>query len=243
MKPYYEVGGITIYHGDALFVMPELADIDVIIADPPYSSGGQYRSDRMASTVAKYVNSDTLRLRPSFTGDNRDQRAFFAWSTFWLSCSLSACREGAHALVFSDWRQVPTMSDALQAGGWVWRGLATWWKPGIRMQRGGFSASSEYILWGTAGLWDRGNGQAPQNVIRCKPAGQDKRHIAEKPIELLNVLVKFAREDEVVLDPFMGAGSTLIAAKNLGRKAIGIEIEERYCEIAAERLSQEVLPL
>jgi len=66
-------------------------------------------------------------------------------------------------------------------------------------------------------------------------------HIAEKPPDLMSALVQ--RFSGVVTDPFMGSGTTLVAAKNLGRKAIGIEIEERYCEIAAERLSQGVLDL
>jgi site-specific DNA-methyltransferase (adenine-specific) len=73
----------------------------------------------MRGTVDKYVNSDTLSSRPEFSGDNRDQRAFYAWAALWLSFAAARADVGAHVLVFSDWRQLPTMSDAIQAGGWV----------------------------------------------------------------------------------------------------------------------------
>ena len=243
MTPYYSDDAVTIYHGEARAVLPHVGQYDLLLADPPYSSGGAMRSDRTLSTTSKYVNSDTARFRPEFSGDNRDQRSYLSWCSLWLAEALQATSEGANALLFTDWRQLPTTVDALQCGGWVWRGLATWWKPGIRMQRGGFSQSAEYIVWGTCGKWNRDRDHAPQNVLKVAPVIGDKLHIAEKPMELLQQLIPFAPEGGTVLDPFMGSGTTLVAAKQLGRRAIGIEIEERYCEIAAERLSQGVLDL
>lgn len=70
-----------------------------------------------------------------------------------------------------------------------------------------------------------------------------KEHPTEKPPQLMRWCIELAGDANTVLDAFMGAGATLIAAKSLGRRAIGIEIEERYCEIAAKRLSQGVLPM
>ena len=79
----------------------------------------------------------------------------------------------------------------------------------------------------------------------CRDGERETRraHPTQKPIALMKWCIGFVAEDAVILDPFMGSGTTLVAAKETGRKAIGIEIEERYCEIAAKRLEQEVLPL
>jgi site-specific DNA-methyltransferase (adenine-specific) len=240
---YYQDEWVTLWHGEARSTIPLVPEFDALITDPPYSSGGMFRGDRVMRTTTKYVNSDTASARAEFAGDNRDQRSYLAWCSLWLSEALLRARTGAHVLMFTDWRQLPTTTDAIQVGGWVWRGMGTWWKPGIRMQRGGFSQSAEYIVWGTAGTWDRGNPHAPQNVLKAAPEIGDKLHIAEKPESVLQWLVPFAPLGGTILDPFVGSGTTLVAAKALGRRAVGIEIIEANCEIAAKRLSQGVLEL
>ena len=242
MTPYYADDHVTLYHGDAFDILPTLSGIGAVVTDPPYSSGGAFRGDRANTTVEKYVRTDTLAYRPDFAGDNRDQRSFLAWATLWLNAARNASVPGAVLASFIDWRQLPVLTDAVQAGGWTWRNLGTWWKPGIRMQKGRFSSSAEYVVYATNGPND-GDGQtSPQNVYRAAP-DDDREHIAQKPLEVMRWVLGLARPGAIVLDPFMGSGSTLAAAKSLGMKAIGIEVDERYCEVAARRLSQEVLGL
>ena len=242
MKPYYEDGrGIVIYCGDCFEVLHELHDIGAVITDPPYSSGGAFRGDRMASTVSKYVQTNCAAYRPEFAGDNRDQRSFLAWCSLWMTAARVACVPSAVLCSFSDWRQLPTLTDAVQCGGWVWRNLATWWKPGVRMQRGAFSMSAEYVIYAVNGTSEVNFDGAVQNVFSCTTE-HDKEHIAQKPEPVMRWIMSVVRPGVTVLDPFMGSGTTLRAAKDTGHPAIGIDSDERYCEIAARRLSQEILP-
>ncbi len=242
MTPYYQDDHVTLYHGDCFDVLPGLSGIGAVVTDPPYSSGGAFRGDRANTTVEKYVRTETLAYRPDFAGDNRDQRSFLAWATLWLNAARNASVPGAVLASFIDWRQLPVLTDAVQAGGWTWRNLGTWWKPGIRMQKGRFSSSAEYVVYATNGPND-GDGQtSPQNVYKAAP-DDDRDHIAQKPLEVMRWVLGLTRADALVLDPFMGSGSTLAAAKSLGMRAIGIEVDERYCEVAANRLRQEVLGL
>jgi len=240
-EPYYADEWVTIYHGDCFDLLPELSGVGAVVTDPPYSSGGAFRGDRAERTSVKYVNSDTAAYRPEFAGDNRDQRSFLAWCTLWLNAARKASTPGAPLLSFIDWRQLPILTDAVQAGGWVWRNLATWHKPGIRMQRGRFSSSAEYVIYATNGPAVDGVA-SPQNVFACPPIpGDDKEHIAEKPASVLRWMLGVVPAGALVLDPFMGSGATLRAAKDCGLKAIGIEVDERYCEVAARRMGQGVL--
>lgn len=242
VAPYYTDESATIYHADCFDVLHELAGIGAVITDPPYSSGGAFRGDRMQQTSTKYVSSSTHAYRPEFAGDNRDQRSFAAWCTLWMTAARHAASPGAVLCSFTDWRQLPTLTDAVQAGGWTWRNLATWWKPGIRMVRGSFSMSAEYVVHATNGPTDADHDGAVQNVYRCAPAA-DKAHIAEKPASVMRWIMSVVKPGAVVLDPFMGSGATLRAANDLGHRAIGIEVDERYCELAARRLAQRVLNL
>jgi site-specific DNA-methyltransferase (adenine-specific) len=243
VRPYYEHGGITIYHGEAREVLGVLpaGSIGGVVTDPPYSSGGQYRTDRAnRSAQDKYLDGDRALL-PDFSGDNRDQRGFLAWASLWMGELLAVVVDGAPMFAFTDWRQLPTMTDAVQCGGWNWQGLFVWDKCNGRPQKNRPTQSVEYIVYAVAGQVRQEPFVCPAAIIRAAvPNTDDRQHVTEKPVEAILHLLPLVT-GAVVLDPFMGSGTTLRAAKDLGRKAIGIEIEERYCEIAAKRLSQEVL--
>jgi site-specific DNA-methyltransferase (adenine-specific) len=236
--------------GDSVEIMRGMdgGSIDAVVTDPPYSSGGQFRGDRMANPSLKYIQSssvDTFKL--PFTGDNRDQRGFLIWCSIWMGEARRVCKPGGLIACFTDWRQLPTLTDALQCGGWVWRGIATWWKPGIRMQRGRFSLSAEYVVFGSNGEWAEGE-KSPQNVFSCAPvSGDEKEHIAEKPISVLNWIVGVTPAGSKVLDPFMGSGTTGISCIQLGRDFIGCEIDPFGYDVAQKRIeaaqSQMVMPL
>jgi len=245
MKPYYSDSSVQIYHGDMFDILPTLSGIGAVITDPPYSSGGAFRGDRAMSTTAKYVRSDTQAYRPEFAGDNRDQRSFLAWCALWMNAARLASTPSAVLCSFIDWRQLPTLTDAVQAGGWTWRGLAVWDKTlKARPARGTFTSQAEYVVWGTNGpaSFDSLGYQLP-GVFACNAPGSDREHIAQKPEQVMQWVIRPAQTGAVILDPFMGSGSTLHAAKALGHRAIGIEVDERYCEIAARRCSQETLDL
>jgi site-specific DNA-methyltransferase (adenine-specific) len=242
MRPYYEDASVTIYHGDMFDILPSLSGVGAVVTDPPYSSGGAFRGDRAQQTTVKYVRSEQRAYFAEFAGDNRDQRSFLVWCTLWLNAARVASVPGAVLCSFIDWRQLPTLTDAVQAGGWTWRNIATWWKPGIRMIRGAFSSSAEYVIYGTNGPTKTDFDGAVQNVFRCAPAS-DKQHIAQKPADVMQWVISVVPPSSLVLDPFMGSGSTLLAAKAKGHRAIGIEVSEQYCEIAAQRCAQEVISL
>ena len=246
MTPYYADDAVTLYHGDCLLMLTDLdeASIDAVVTDPPYSSGGAMRSDRMSSTVAKYVSSTTKAVTHEFSGDNRDQRSYLAWTSLWMAAALRLARPGAIACVFTDWRQLPITSDGFQAGGWVWRGIAVWDKTlKARPAPGVFTSQAEYIVWGTAGMFvPRPLGrQIPGVYANPAPPTASRDHITQKPIGVMSWIVDVTPAGGTILDPFAGSGSTLVAAKAEGRRAIGIETDERCCEIIAKRLAQGVL--
>lgn len=234
-----QIGDCLLYNGDALEIIPRLSGIDAVVTDPPYSSGGAFRSDRTKDTSEKYQQSgvQTKGIYGEFSGDNRDQRAFLLWCTLWLSLCLRASKPGAVFLGFTDWRQLPTFTDAVQCGGWVWRNVATWWKPGVRMQKGRFSSSSEFIVYASKGGLAGGE-KSIQNVLQFPPKlGKDKRHIAEKPMALMETILGLTPgPGDLVLDPFMGSGTTGEACLNTGRRFIGIEMDRMHFERACERI-------
>ncbi len=217
MKPYYEQDGITIYHGDCRDVLPLLGTVDVVVMDPPY--GISYSSSM--------TGHDGGTALPGIEGD-ADTSLRDAVLADWAG----------PALVFGTWkRQRPNNCRAVlvwDKGEHVGMGdLLLPWKPN----------TEEIYVIGSGFTGVRGSSilrhLAP---VSWNSVSHGRLHPHEKPVALMRELIGKCPLG-IILDPFAGSGSTLRAAKDSGRDAIGIELEERYCEIAAKRLAQEALPL
>jgi site-specific DNA-methyltransferase (adenine-specific) len=230
--------------GDTLRVLSEMPDasVDAVVTDPPYSSGGQYRGDRTAAVSDKYQNSDSASEYPEFYGDTRDQRSYVAWCSQWLAEAWRVAVDGAPLVVCIDWRMLPSMTDAIQCGGWVWRGIVPWAKPNARRQPGRFAASCEFALWGSKGAMpmDRGAdvnmGAMPGYFVANSVPSKDRQHVTEKPESIMRELIKIVRPGDLILDPFAGACTTAIAALIEGRRFTGIEMSAEYFEISCGRI-------
>lgn len=235
----------SLHQGDALSVLTGLPDncVDSVITDPPYNSGGRTAKERTTrSAKAKYTSADAQHTLPDFTGENMDQRSYGFWLTQIMTESHRLTKTGGTALLFTDWRQLPTTTDAIQAAGWLWRGVLAWHKPQARPQKGRFTQNCEFIVWASKGAIDgsRNPVYLPGLYSASQPSGAKRRHITQKPVEVMRELVKISPPSGTVLDFCAGSGSTGVAALLEGRDFIGIEKTEEYAAIAAERLTETI---
>lgn len=230
MTPYFSRDGITIYHGEALSVLPDLPSAGLVVTDPPYSFG-------MASAA---------------TEEGNGQRARAGWADMmnasrWYGEVLTALRakveprDGA-AWIFNSWRSFPVLARASHDAGWPIESLMVWDKGWMGMGgMRGLRPSYELVALFVAGDFAMGDRAIPDiERERWVPAHR-QNHPAEKPAALVERLIYHSGGEALkgpILDPFMGSGTTLVAARNLGLPAIGIEAEEVYCEVAAKRLAQ-----
>lgn len=229
-----------IYQGDCLDLIRQIPDgsIDAIVTDPPYSSGGLFRGDRAQTTGTKYVSEHEY---PDFPGDGRDQRSFYTWCVSWMSQCWRVAKQGSLFACFSDWRQLPTVTDAFQGAGWIWRGVYVWDKTeSVRPQLGQFRNQCEYVVWGTKGAHDPCIRAVVPGVFRGRTVQPARRiHQTEKPVALLENLLQIVPEGGTVLDPFAVSGTTAIACLRTGRHFLGCELHPGYFEMAGRRIDEE----
>lgn len=173
---------------------------------------------------------------PDFDGDNKDQRSWTHWMAEWLYDARKACKVGAPICLFIDWRQYPSITDALQWAGWIWRGTAVWDKGNSRPQKGRFRQQAEYIVWGS-------NGPMPINrPVSCLPGvfrygnPQNRIHVTEKPLQLMKDVIQICEPGGRILDPFAGAGTTILAAVEEGYETVGIEVTDAYYKLGSDRV-------
>lgn len=219
MKPYYEADGILIYHGDCREVFSNLV-IDCVLTDPPYGISYSPNNQRFTSQKTKWWNVTDRAGVSCYDPIEGDTEPFDPT----MFVQQPAIMWGANHYA----------SRLQDSGGWlVWDKRADLEDVGDK-----WPLSEAELAWT--------NVTSHVSIFRMRWFGmteeKHRNHPNQKPVALMAWCIG-KLPDGTILDPFMGSGTTLVAAKNLGRKAVGIEIEERYCEIAAERLSQGVLDL
>lgn len=239
VKPYFQDDSVTIYHGDCREILPTLPQVDLVLTDPPYNIGTPQRI-----TFDNHGDDSQRRLV------GRDFGTFDEGAVepaVWLPMVRSLLTGEGVIVSFYDARNM----DKLLLGDSLLEPVQDfhWCKPNppVPMRSVGFSwgVESGYILRPRGAKHKHNNeaGISPNWKLEPRCSNNELTdHPTQKPHEIMHWLVNhWSFVGQTILDPFMGSGTTLRAAKDLGRKAIGIEIEERYCEIAAKRMSQGVL--
>ena len=240
MTPYYQDDAVTIYHGDCREVLSSLGRVESVVTDPPYSvrADGQmlgYLSPNWhdkATHSRGYADHDTTRF-----AELLDE----TWALI-----MESALPGMVALSFCGNRTAHEATAAMVRQGFDVIDLVAFvcHRPGVAKSTTTLAPAFEVAVLARApGLKPEINPEWTTSNVVCLPKERGPAdHPTTKPIGWMReACARFG--SGVILDPFMGSGTTLRAAKDLGRKAIGIEIEERYCEIAAKRMAQEVLPL
>lgn len=228
-----------LYRSNALDMLRGLPDksVDLFFTDPPYSSGGLHASTRAQAPGAKYIGGDVKTVYPEFHHDNKDQRSWTFWCMSWLGEAFRATKDSGQLVCFVDWRQLPSLTDAIQGAGFIWRSIAVWDKMsgGARPRLGGFSQQAEFMVWATKGAVPTDHKVHLPGVFSERLA-RPKRHMTEKPMGLAREVARLVPPGSVVCDPFAGSGTFLVAAKEAGHHWIGCELEASYHEAANERL-------
>ena len=147
-----------VLQGDSLLVLPTLKPnyYGALFTDPPYCSGGRTAGEKAKSPSDKYCSGGASGARPDFEGDSRDQRSYLAWSMLWMLQAYRLLKPQAIIGVFTDWRQLPVTTDALQAAGFTWYGTVVWDKTGsCRPAMDRYANQVEYLIWGAKGKLPR----------------------------------------------------------------------------------------
>ncbi len=216
LRPYHEEAAVTIYHGDCRQIVPLLGRFDLLLTDPPYGIFKKTGGDgKMFGKRTIYSDDDTAAQ-----WDARPSPGLL-W-TIWEACEKHVVWGGNY------------MADILGAC----RGPLIWNK-----MTGNNSYADGEAAWADVSGTMRIFNHQWCGAFKDSERGQRAEHPTQKPVALMAWCIGLAGDVQTILDPFAGSGTTGRAAKDLGKRAVLIEREERYCEIAARRLAQDVLPL
>jgi len=235
-EPYYSDDSVVLFHGSCLHIMDDINQecIRLIITDPPY--GMEFHSNRPLERREK-ISGDTRDAAMRLISDAMDKfiRITATNSEIYLFC------EGAkeNSMLRPIWNLLTVFEVYFRI-----KNIIIWDKtfPGFGWD---WRYQYETIFQLVKGNGIRNNSKRSSNILRFQNIIPKKhQHPTEKPVQLIsNIIQAKTKKDDVVLDPFIGSGTTAVAAKNLGRKCIGIELRKFYLEYAANRLKQDVFDL
>lgn len=220
MTPYYEREGITIYHADCRDVLPLVAGVNVVLTDPPYGIEGATGNVNVKRGKGKY--------KAAFTDNSQYTQTV-------VVPVIQNLIERVDCVVVTPGNRNFTYYPQPHSFGAFYQPAA------VGLQVFGNLDAQPIFYYGKNAL-GRNMGVPCSYVLTEQP--EPSIHPCPKPLRAWQKLLSnVSKPGHVIFDPFMGVGTTLRAAKNLGRRAIGCDLDERYCEEAANRLAQDVLPL
>ncbi len=230
IKPYYEDEAVVIFHGDCREILPLLpeATVDLVLTDPPYgvsleTKASDYRSSPFFDGGQSLKASTLYEDSPSYV------RQLIPLVFIELS------RITSRIVVFPGTANMWVYPEPTAVGG-------VFTPNGAGRSSWGFQCFHPILYYGKDPYLVDGKGLRPNSFKTEQPNKEHFDHPCPKPIYWLRWLIeRCSRPTELILDPFLGSGTTARAAKDLGRKCIGIELEEKYCEIAAKRMAQTVM--
>ena len=219
------IGDSTLYLGDSAEILSTLRDedIDILITDPPYCSGGFQESGKSSGSIG-------TRGKQTISMDNLSTRGYQRL----MQRTFRGLLQVEEFYCFTDWKMWINLFDAMEDGGIRVRNMLVWDKKQMGMGMP-WRNQHELIAYGKRGAGEIRTGKH-SNVIPMKRSG-NKNHPTEKPVDLMAHLIRNSMEGSII-DPFMGSGSTGVAATKEGRKFIGIEIDETHFETSCKRIEE-----
>lgn len=242
-KPYYESEGITIYHGDCRDILPSIEAVDCVIADPPYEETDLTWDSLMTGWT------HALRVKPTgsawcFGSLKAFMRSAGEWDGWALAQEVIWEKHNGSSIRNDRFRRVHEMIVQFYRGSWadVWKDPVYTNDAVARTVRRKHKPAHWHQIGQGAFKSEDGGPRLQRSVIQVRSCHGRAVHPTQKPLGILAPLISYScPTGGLVLDPSMGSGSTLLAARELGRQVIGIEKEIEYCALAVKRLAQKVL--
>ena len=239
------IGNATLYHGDCLEIIPQVGEVDLILADPPYNISQKGRIDRRDE-----FDSPIMRRKKSVNydfgeWDIKERGEFLNWTNLWLKECCQILKEGGAILSFFSKEDISYLGWQSMAHNIRTRTILTWHKtnPVPSFRKVNYLSSCEFIWVGSKGqkawTFNFGRQKDMHNFFETENSSGygETEHPTEKPISLLSRLIKtHSNRGDAILDPMCGSGTTGVAAVQMDRKFIGIEINKAYFDIACKRI-------